>query len=116
MASPTPGGRPTRPPLALIAGCGFVLLVLIVSATNLIAAWALQARLGEEYAVGYAREALREPLSRGVADRSLRSAIDNLLRREDLGFRYLGVSDSEGVLLTHAGVLETLHIPMLSES
>jgi diguanylate cyclase (GGDEF)-like protein/PAS domain S-box-containing protein len=80
----------------------------------LLQAGGLQHRLDQAYVGDRTAEAVREGLHAG-SGRVLRPILRTLLQRESLRLRYLAVYDTEGVLLTQAGVYQTLRLPWLPE-
>ncbi|MGB1562779.1 MAG: sensor domain-containing protein [Sinimarinibacterium flocculans] len=98
----------------LIALSGVSMLVLLaLGGYCLSQAHALQTRLDHGYVGEQARRALTPALERGDGERRLRPLVDVLMQRPDLALYALAVYDAEGVLLTRAGLLEHLRLPLV---
>ncbi|HUP92227.1 MAG TPA: diguanylate cyclase [Solimonas sp.] len=109
-ATPADGRRLAAPTASLAFGTVLLALGLL----NLGAAGRLQGTLNHGYALGFAQAALRAPLAvEAGPSRRLRAAIDDLLRRADIGFRFVAVRNAEGILLARAGELEDVSLPWL---
>ncbi|MEQ1439608.1 diguanylate cyclase [Fontimonas sp. SYSU GA230001] len=100
--------------LTAFAGLCLALLTALVG-WCLWQARGLQLRLDHAYVAAEAARVLAPLLGQTSGDRRLRPAVDGLIQRRDLALRYLAVRDADGVLLTRAGVIESLHLPWVPE-
>jgi diguanylate cyclase (GGDEF)-like protein/PAS domain S-box-containing protein len=92
---------------------------LLLVAQAVLCLWqarSLQLRLDHLYVAEATGGSLSDALARDAGARSLRPLLDGLLQREDLGLRFVAVRDAEGVVLTRAGVFESLSLSWLPQS
>ena len=102
---------------AWLTGCAGICLAVLVALVGfcLWQARGLQLRLDHAHVAAEVARALAPVLAQGSGGRRLRPVVDRLLQRRDLGLQYLAVRDAEGVLLTRAGILESLRLPWVPE-
>lgn len=100
--------------LTTCAGVCLGILLLLVGFC-LWQARGLQLRLDHAHVAAEAVRVLAPVLRQGSGARRLRPIIDGLLQRDDLGLQYIAVRDAEGVLLTRAGIVESLQLPWVPE-
>ncbi|MES0872702.1 sensor domain-containing protein [Sinimarinibacterium thermocellulolyticum] len=100
--------------VALLGVSGIGLLTLGLAC--LVRAHGLQTRLDHAQVGGEVQRALLPALQRGDGERRLRPLVDALMQRPDLALYALAVYDAEGVLLTRAGMVEHLRLPLLPAS
>jgi PAS domain S-box-containing protein len=93
--------------------CGIALLALGISGWR--EAQRLQDQLDTRHALREARTALDGPIIAGY-EVALRQTLDALLRRRDLGYRFLSLRDADGTVLAVAGRYERLPLNFLTAS
>ncbi len=102
----------------LIGGSAWLILALVMaglSVYSLVHAARLQTRLDHAVVGDRVVAQLRDELAARAGSRVLRPVVHRLLQEVSLPLRYVAVFDGEGVLLTQAGIFQSVEIPVLPE-